>query len=331
MLEEEIRPNKIFEEYLKLAEKDLWSYFYDVPYYYLPCPACGSNTNTHQFRKSLFDYVECQQCNTLFVNPRPGAEVFNRYYFESPSMDFFASNFYKETEKNRRNLLIKPKAKKTLDYVNIYYGPIYEGDIVIDIGGGYGVFCEELKKLLPKTNPIITIEPSRKLQRILEKKKIIAIPKFFENVEREDFKGGKVIAVTCFELLEHLHEPNVFLSKCNQILDRGSLLILTTLAWDGFDLQTLRYYSKSITPPQHINFFTKKSISILLNKHGFENCLLSTPGMLDADIVSKEIMYVKDPFLKEILSGDLHVKEQFQNFLQNVKLSSHMLVVAKKR
>ena len=38
--EEEIRPEKLFDEYLKLAEKDTLTYFSDVPESYeINCPA----------------------------------------------------------------------------------------------------------------------------------------------------------------------------------------------------------------------------------------------------------------------------------------------------
>ena len=331
MIEEDIRPRKIFEDFLILAERDIYTYFYDVPYFLTPCPACGSTRHQHLFRKGLFDYVECIECGTLYVNPRPESDAFSNYYNNAPSMHYFASHFYKETEEIRRKLLIKPKALSVRDHICTYYGPLSDGDMIIDIGAGYGNFCEELKHLLPEINPVIAVEPSEKLQESLKKKGIATVPRFFEEVEKQDFGGGRIAVATCFELLDHIHDPNVFLSKCYQILDPGALFIFTMLTWDGFDLQQLREHSQSITPPQHINFFTKRSISLFLEKHGFDICQISTPGKLDADIVANNISHVHDPFLREMLAGDLQVREAFQKFLQDAKLSSHMMVIAKKK
>ena len=60
MKEEDIRPKKIFDEYLKLAEKDVETYFMNVPFHYVSCPACNEKKGLFQFRKFGFDYEECQ-------------------------------------------------------------------------------------------------------------------------------------------------------------------------------------------------------------------------------------------------------------------------------
>lgn len=330
MNEEDIRPEKLFKQYLELAEKDAQDYFCHAPYYYISCPACGSEGNHLLFRKMMFDYVECDKCRTLYVNPRPHEEAFNAYYTDSPSVRFWATNFYKETEKSRRERLIKPKAAMIKQYVEKYFPKLPENSCVIDIGAGYGVFCEELQKIMPDI-AVLGIEPAKALQEVCRNKGIKLIPRFLEDVESEDLLDYNVLAAVSFELLEHLHDPGKFIGHCSQLLKPGSLLIFTTLTWDGFDLQVLRERSNSIHPPHHINFFTKASISRLLENNNLEVCEILTPGKLDIDIVTKQISDVKDPFIRSLIEGSEDVKEMFQQFLRDAKLSSHMMVIARRK
>jgi hypothetical protein len=133
MKEEEIRPQAIFDEYLRLADADTKTYFADTKRTDILCPACG-NKGQLAFIKAGFSYDQCHNCYTLYVNPRPIAEAFNRYYQESPSSQYWASTFYKETAEARREKLWKPKAVEILQIIKKYSDR--QDSIVVDIGGG---------------------------------------------------------------------------------------------------------------------------------------------------------------------------------------------------
>jgi len=311
--EEDIRPEKLFNQYLLLAEQDVETYFRYAPLHNRLCPACKSQNSEFRFRKVGFDYEICTDCKTLFTNPRPVAEAFNEYYTDSPSVRFWATNFYRETESKRRKHIIKPKAAMVKSIINKYIIESKNQSCILDIGAGYGIFCEELQKLVPASVQVVAVEPATALQEVCREKGIPVIP----------------IAAISFELLEHLHDPDSFIENCRGVLGEGGILILTTLNWNGFDLQVLQDKSNSIHPPHHINFFTTESIQILLKRHGFDVLEVSTPGKLDVDIASKQISEITDPFIREILGGNDMVKSKFQTFLQESKLSSHMMIIAK--
>ena len=332
MKEEDIRPEELFKRYLSLAEKDIATYFQTAPFYYTLCPACSACETDFVFRKMGFDYEVCNNCNTLFVNPRPNSDSFKEYYSDSPSVRFWATHFYRETEEKRREHLIKPKARIVQTIIDKYVKDSKTKSYILDIGAGYGIFCEELQKLLIRSREVIAVEPAKALQDACQANGIPVIPKFLEDIKEIDLPSetSGVIAATSFELLEHLHNPGLFIENCRKILCDGGILILTTLNWNGFDLQVLQEKSNSIHPPHHINFFTTESISILLKQYGFEVLEVTTPGKLDVDIVTKQKSDVKDSFINKILSSDENVKSKFQTFLQDAKLSSHMMIVARK-
>ena len=109
MKEHEIRPQDIFDEYLRLTAIDTQTYFADAPRTGQPCPACGADGEA-AFEKNGFAYAQCPNCLTLFVNPRPVRSAFENYYTDSPSTRYWATTFYRQTEPARREKLWKPKA-----------------------------------------------------------------------------------------------------------------------------------------------------------------------------------------------------------------------------
>jgi len=332
MKEEEIRPAALFDQYLALAEKDIATFFSGAHLHHIPCPACGSDHKTSGFKKKGFEYHECAVCNTLYVNPRPDQDAFSRFYRDSPSVRFWATHFYKETEQARNELIIKPKAKLVSQIIRKYTSADHPKPVVLDIGAGYGGFCVALKTTLKKPYVIIGIEPASSLQAVCREKNIEVIPKFLEEVQPSDFEGRMIIAATSFELLEHLHNPGTFIGHCHDLLGKGGILILTTLNWKGFDLQMLGERSRSLNPPHHINLFTPRSLSLLMEKKGFEILEMTTPGKLDVDIVSKQLQDVQCSFIRDLLAeSNDQIREGLQKIIQETRMSSHMMIVARKK
>jgi 2-polyprenyl-3-methyl-5-hydroxy-6-metoxy-1,4-benzoquinol methylase len=331
MKENDIRPNALFARYLSLTKKDAKTFFASVERTRISCPACKYETGKILFKKSGFVFEECPKCGTLYVNPRPNEEAFNHYYKTAPSIQFWATHFYKQTEDSRRKLLIRPKAERVNEIIHLYAPSIGSDDCILDIGAGYGVFCEELREICKNMPEVIAVEPSPGLQKVCCKKKIPTIGKFFEKVTKQDARNKRIIAATSFELLEHLADPNGFIKNCHAILPKNALLILTTLNWQGFDLQVLRQKSRGIQPPAHINFFTPGSVKMLLARHGFEIVEITTPGKLDVDIVAKQATDIRCEFIAHLMrDSDEKTRRKFQQFLQESNMSSHMMVVAKR-
>lgn len=320
MKEEDIRPQEIFNEYLRLCEEDSRVYFAGVELETCACPACESVGNW-AFKKSNFDYSLCDDCRTLYVSPRPPADAFSKYYTESESARYWATTFYRQTEEARRQKLWKPKARMILEVLDSHRA---NGFSVIDIGGGYGVFAEEMGALIDKS--VTVVEPSPFLAQICTDKEIRVVQKFLEEVVDDDLPSGPRAFVS-FELFEHLHDPASFLNCLKQLMRPGDLFIFTTLSGVGIDILALWENSKSVSPPHHLNFLNPYSIKILLDRLGFETLNVETPGKLDIDILSNSLGNIKDRFWSTFLHlANDSEKEHWQNFIAASGWSSHMMV-----
>jgi hypothetical protein len=324
MKEEEIRPKKIFDEYLRLAEADTQKYFADVQRVRCACPACR-NHGEFAFRKHGFDYDTCAFCQTLFVNPRPVPEAFSRYYTESDSSKFWATTFYKETADARREKLWKPKARMVIDALSRYSAT---GHTVIDIGGGFGLFALEMHAQSGRA--VTVIEPSPHLADACREKGLLVVQKFLEDVIDSDLpRGGRAFA--SFELFEHLHNPENFLRGVLSLMSSGDVFLMTTLSGAGVDIQALWEDSKSVSPPHHLNFLNPSSLGVLMRRLGFDLLEVTTPGKLDLDILVNNQKFIKDRFWKTfVASANEDQRAKWQAHISASGWSSHMMAVCRK-
>jgi 2-polyprenyl-3-methyl-5-hydroxy-6-metoxy-1,4-benzoquinol methylase len=324
MKENDIRPVGIFEEYLRLAQLDAYSYFPQEFRNSRNCPACFALGNP-AFSKFGFNYDVCKFCDSLFVNPLPPPATFVSYYTESPSSTYWASTFYKETSEARREKLWKPKAHLILELMEKFSATQH---LVVDIGGGFGIFAEELLLLGGKS--AVIVEPGPQLAQVCREKGFQVVEKFLENVQSIDLPIGPKLFVS-FELFEHLHDPEDFLVKLNHLMSPGDLFVLTTLSSTGLDIQVLWEDSKSVTPPHHINFLNPRAIEILLSRIGHEVLQITTPGKLDVDILSNNVEKITDRFWKTFITkASPGEKLAMQEFLATEGWSSHMMSVSRK-
>lgn len=324
MKEEEIRPRHIFEEYLRLCKADTKTFFSEAETIHGKCPACEMHGEI-AFIKDGFSYELCSQCKSLFVNPRPVAESFTKYYLESPSSKYWATTFYRDTADARREQLWKPKARlirETLKWRSA------EEHSLIDIGGGFGLFAEEMRTLTGRA-PVV-IEPGPHLAAVCREKGLQVIEAFLEEVSSGDLPLGPKVFVS-FELFEHLHDPAAFLKQLHSLMASGDLFIFTTLSGTGVDIQALWQDSKAVSPPHHLNFLNPRSVELLLTRLEFDEVEVTTPGKLDIDILVNNREHIKDRFWQTFVdSATVENRGAWQSLIASSGWSSHMMVVCRK-
>lgn len=330
MKEFEIRPKDLFDEFLAVSKSDIPKFFSEErSFVEVPCPGCLSERSQFAFKKHGFSYRSCPDCYSLFVSPRPTAEMINNFYRESASSKFWAERFFPETAEARRVKIFRPRAELVGELTRRFSIP--SPWTMADIGSGIGLFLEEVQqqKIM---NDVVGIEPSPDLARVCRSRGFQVVQKTLESIEPGEVE---VSLACCFEVLEHLFDPTDFLRNTAKILKPGGLMMFTTLTVSGFDLQILWDKSKSLSPPHHINFISVEGYDIMLRRAGFEPLEIETPGKLDIDIISnmlQEDSSLEVPrFLRYLLDKrPAKTRDDFQLFLQNNSLSSHIRLIARK-
>jgi SAM-dependent methyltransferase len=329
MKEHEIRPASLFDRLLACSREDIATYFSDTSTFErVPCPACKADQPIEAIEKFGFHYVVCTRCQSLYVSPRPTEEIHNQFLVGSKANEFFSSHFYKETALARRDKIYRPRAEAAAALAGRMGDDVNE--YLVDVGSGFGIFLEEVRN----NNTFLKvggIEPVHSLAEDSRRRGFPIIEKTMESVSPDDVAPS---FMTAFEVVEHLLAPDVFLRAMQRVLKPGGVILFTTLTISGFDLQTLWHHSKTIYPPQHLNFMSVSGLQILLERTGFEQIEIETPGELDVDIVRN--MALADPsielprFVRSLINADERTRQNFQSFLKASRMSSHVRCVARK-
>ncbi|MBF0419901.1 MAG: class I SAM-dependent methyltransferase [Magnetococcales bacterium] len=327
MKEADIRPEILLARYLELSAEDAVRCFSGVARLELDCVACGSLATQNEFEKNGFVYATCNQCGTLYQTPRPSLDAFQAFYRDSVSSCYWAEHFFPAVAEARRERIFRPRAEH-LARMCAENG--IEVGRLIDVGAGFGILLDEWRRLYPETDSL-AIEPSSTLAAECRAKGFHVVEDIAENVV--DYREYADLVV-CFEVLEHVFEPVSFIKTLAGLARSGGHIFVSTLCVDGFDIQTLWETSNSIFPPHHINFMSIAGFRRLFERAGLQVVSISTPGVLDVDIVRNA--YRKNPeffsvnrFVHQLMADDGRAVA-FQKFLSDNGLSSHAWIVAKK-
>lgn len=334
MREEDIRPADILATYLDLSRRDAETYFPDPGALRLgDCPGCGASheNSVRLYEKFGFPIVECSDCSTMYVNPRPVAEQLDAFYRDSPSTEYWANTFFPSVAEARRELIFAPRARAVLEMATDVIGV---PQTVMDIGAGYGLFLAELRKLLPGAD-LRAVEPGKSLADQCRARDLTTFEGFAEDAAKRIGWGGNADLVVSFEVIEHLPDPLSLVSSMRDLARPGGLVFLSGLCGDGFDIRTLGARSNAVSPPHHLTFLSQKGVRALLTRAGLECLSFQTPGKLDVDIVRGALeaddTVVTDPKIRELIQvADADAQAAFQENLVADCRSSHMWILAQR-
>ena len=326
--EEEIRPAQMMSDKQRYVDADReFLLSHKNEWVEVGCPACYSSVSQVFGEKMGFVYAKCTQCGTVYTNPRPSQQLLHEFYAVSQNYEYWNRQIFPATEHVRRTSIFRPRAERVLEYCQNF---LVKNHTLIDIGAGFGIFCEEIAKE-GRFKRIIALEPTPDLAETCRSKGLEVIELPVEKVR----EGDVADVVTAFEVIEHLFSPRNFVEQCARWLRPGGLLVLTCPNVEGFDVATLGMLSNTFDH-EHVNYFHTKSLPHLLSRCGFEVIDVQTPGQLDAEIVRKHVLDGSinlngQPLLREVLVERWEdLSQQFQAFLATNRLSSHMWVVGRK-
>lgn len=329
-LESSIRPDELMEGQLQRTLNDAELLLkHESEFVQIACPACGSTRRGKAFVKFGLRHALCDECGTTYVSPRPRPEHLAEYYEKSEDWAYWSTHVFPASETARRDKVFIPRVRRLIDMCGRFGS---RTGTIAEVGAGFGIFCDEIKKS-GMFNRVIAIEPNPSLARNCRERGVETLEQPFDQV---DIENGSLDVLAGYEVIEHLFDPRAFLRKCHALLAPGGLLVISCPNSAGFDALVLGENWGSFDLG-HLNLFNLDSLSALLQACGFRVIERATPGKLDAELVRKEVLagacdLGEQPFLKEILIHRWQeVGAEFQRFLSDNLLSSHMVFAAQKQ
>ena len=155
-----------------------------------------------------------------------------------------------------------------------------------------------------------------------------------------DAKSGNYIKMekTSFDVccmwdtIEHLGEPDKFISKISEEISQGGLLAVTTGDIGSLNARLRGKKWRQIHPPTHLHYFSVKTLKKLLDRFGFKTIHVSHPAnLINVETALYTILCLKrnKPELYEKLIGVLR-KLSLDRLNIPVNFFDFMYVIARK-
>lgn len=323
-----MRPKEAYETVLRQREADGNTFFlkYNKEFVDVDCPSCAGEGG-ETFQKYGFRHKTCKNCGTLFCSPRPTDDLLGTYYntYESPRM---WTELLLKADTERKALQYGPRVDKIVTAMKNHGKTM--GGVALDLGAGSGAFSVCLKNA-GFFYDVIATDLSGDCVKACRDIGLNA-----QTGTVSDVESNSVDLICMNDLIEHLFDPFSFLKECHWALRDGGFISIATPNGEGFDFKILKDKTVNITPPEHLTYFNPYSLELILAKCGFSVVLTETPGILDVEMVLKEKMSgyplgENNEYIDFLLRLDEEVLQNFQRFLSENNLSSHMIVLARKK
>ena len=239
---------------------------------YQSCPICSSGIGkwrTKFNRNKEYNIDICQACGYAFVNPRPSFDFLMNYYRTSGhepggienATNAITLNSILSSESRDPNSTVD--AKRMFRSVKSLYKK--EGDLnFLDVGCGYGFFSKEALENGFRVYALELAELERNIAKQMTG--VDAVASSFEDFTA-DPNYFSVILMS--QILEHVLDVNEWIEKAHNLLQSRGILIIALPNFGSIFRKILQENEPFITPPTHLNFFNNKSLTLLLEKHGF--------------------------------------------------------------
>jgi SAM-dependent methyltransferase len=278
------------------------------------CPVCSSKVQPWRIKSTphgQFAITRCAECGYAFVNPRPGLPYLLEFYSsrghcgETPhSLDEVRAREAAHPNSTRDARRIIETTRHLLSYCS---GG--RPARLLDVGCGYGFFSAEAVRQGFEVTALELAETERSMAQQIAGLSPIAEP--FESYQStpETFQ-----AILMSQILEHALDINEWVRKAGSLLTPGGVLAIALPNFSSLLRLILQERDPYVCPPAHLNYFSARSLCLLLQRHGLDvagiqwisriNPTLVVQRVLPAHLVAQRLgIRVVDTILRAVLGA----------------------------
>lgn len=220
------------------------------------CLICKSSNLSEKIGYEKYFLVECASCRFVFTKKIPTDQELEEHY-----------------EGYGRNDYLSPITIKRYNELLDYFEKFRKNNKILDVGCGIGYFLEEAKK---RGWTVYGTEYTQEACAICISKNI-SMQK--GELEENNYPLNSFDVITSFEVIEHINNPILELSKFYNLLRKGGLVYITTPNFNSLLRYRLKAEYNVICYPEHLSYYTPRTIRLLMKKTGFKTQKILTTGI----------------------------------------------------
>ncbi len=234
----------------------------------MSCAVCGAARARSKLRTGGVEILECSSCGLASWRRPPSHRpetVYDAAYFTGASADRGYDD-YGNLESSLRLTFARRLSRMPRPS---------PGSRLLDVGAAYGFALDEARHAgWMAVGLEISAAAARRAGELAAGRLVLA------NASGVPFASDAFDVVTLWDVLEHLPEPHGVLTEVGRILRPGGRLVLTTGDVGSLIARISGSRWHLYTIPEHLFFYTRKSLRILLQAHGFRVESLRAEGAI---------------------------------------------------
>jgi 2-polyprenyl-3-methyl-5-hydroxy-6-metoxy-1,4-benzoquinol methylase len=266
------------------------------------CPLCLSEMiavkfecTDHFISKEVFAIAGCGNCGFLFTQDCPDEDVISGYYESEEYISHSDTNagLLNKLYHLIRELMLIRKRGIIEKATGMKKGSL------LDIGSGTGHFGGMMKKAGWKVKAIEINEKTR-LNSAITFGLDVYSPSEISDLEQESLD-----CITLWHVLEHLHDPEDYISKIHALLKPGGICLVALPNSSSFDEKFYRRFWAAFDVPRHLWHFDPSTFRHFSEKSAFK---IESQSVLPFDvfyisILSEKYRGSKFPFIQGLIRG----------------------------
>jgi SAM-dependent methyltransferase len=256
----------------------------------MPCPACTTASETPWLKKEGYIYLLCRRCGHAWLEPLPSSEqlaaLYDRSYFVASKSGGY-QDYAADEAMHRRN------ARDRLRIVGKWHSAPGR---LLDIGCATGFFLDEAQQA---GWTVSGLEKSGWAREVAHSR--FGLTTYADIPAALAQHRNECDVVSLFQVLEHISDIEPATTDVCALLKPGGLLVCET--WDRASW-IARLFGKSwqqITPPFTLHLFSSQSITVLLERLGFEQVRVRRTGKRVSAGFVGNLLAGKHPWLRPAL------------------------------
>lgn len=226
------------------------------------CPVCGCGSTREKLRvetTAVYTAHRCRSCRLVFTWPRPTADELTSFY----SASYFMGRDHARLGYGDYAHLGELNAERSWTELK-RYAPLDQVDPrhVLDVGCATGGFLTGAKR---DGWHCAGVEMSTDAAATARSRGLDVIDGDIFAVDRP----GDFGLLTMWHVLEHLPEPAAALAMARDLLASSGLLFIELPNWNSVGRVVRRARWSQMKPPEHINYFTRRSLVGAVQRAGF--------------------------------------------------------------
>jgi len=224
------------------------------------CPVCDSHRTVLYFEKDWFQYVKCQDCSMVYMNPRLNQTATYAFYNSD------VNAIYNETKFDY--VSIAPNLDDKINLANLDLIDRYRtrtGGALLEIGSAKGFFLSKAKE---RGYNVYGIELNKKNAEF--SRQLVGDTVFEVDLFDARFATGLFDVIYMRDVIEHVPNPMPFLRELSRIAKPGALMFIETHNIDGLINQIVREKHTVIFGFEHPNHWSPHTLGNALENSCFE-------------------------------------------------------------